>query len=1532
MKRIITSIFSIFFFAAALNSQGIELGLNAAKNCNDHTFCTTIEVQSDSDPIYIGTSSMLLTFDERVLAFKNYISENFDGSGPCTGWSPQRFDAISRKGELEITLVLENNGNACPTIGSDPVSVGIVCFDIVQQGASPNIQYDLDHTQFNRDTPDDGTDAITISGAVSIDEINVLVCDCAGEGATCDDDNIYTVNDKFDVYCNCQGEYLDSDQDGTLDGIDACLDQTYEAEDAELFEVAIRNNVPQFSGLGFIDYLHNNNDFIEFSVNAIEDGEHVLSFRYALETGNRPLQLLIDNQEVIASLDFPATGAWADWDTLSVNHLLTAGAHTIKLMAIGSSGGNFDKLILSYCSGCAETGIACDDGNPCTTDDIIGADCNCGGKYEDTDSDGVCNVSDTCEGYDDAVDSDGDGLPDGCDNCDDNLIGTVCDDNDPCTDNDVYNVDCQCVGTFVGDDSDNDGVCDAYDVCPTGNDALDADGDGVPDACDPCDNRLVGSPCDDGDPCTLLDEVAYDCSCIGIFFDSDNDGVCTALDLCEGFDDNIDNDGDGLPDACDNNIAISEKIEIGKVNGVGDDWQTINLDNSYQSMVVVATVVLANNEQLPAVARVRNADGSSFELRIQNPSGPLTNFDLYNVEYLVIEEGIYTEEEDGFKMEARKELSTETAGSGNFVREEWDYLQTYSSPVIVGQVMTFNDDRWSHFWSSQINSGSTPADSLGFAAGKQTAQDTITDRADETIGIIVMEAGNHSLNGLRLEALVGGNTIAGVQNTSTGYVYNLGLEAAKHAVLSVSGFNGGDGGWPVLFGDEPLRGSSIFLAFDEDMILDTERSHTTEEVSYVAFEFTHVLSITAISAADAKCSGDADGSASVSILGGEEPYNYAWSNGGTSALIENLSAGTYTVTVTDDNGTTQVASATVSQPSVINANLLGNPITCNGIDDGYVLAVSFGGTGQHDYLWSNGETNAEISDLQPGVYSLTITDENGCTKTSDYEVTEPDELVVTAMGDDVDCFGGNDGTVTSSFAGGTGNSLNYLWNNGATTKDLSNIAAGEYTVTATDGNGCTATATYVVGEPALLEAATTGTFVSCNGGMDGSATASYSGGYGDATYLWSNGETTEKIENLSTGTYSVTITDENGCTATSSVNLTDPAMLAVNGTGTDVSCFGMANGEALANHTGGTGDVMYLWSTGATTASISDLVPGEYTVTTTDENGCEASTSIIIEEPTALTLPTEAEVVSCFGGSDGVASVQPSGGVGPFMALWSTGDTEMTATGLSAGTYFVTITDLNGCEGTNSVTVTQPDELLVQMTATPASCFGDSDGNILTSFTGGNDLVSYLWNTAETTADLSNLAAGEYTLTVTDQKGCTGENTVEITQPDDLQIVVDQVVAAVGSNSDGAIEISVTGGTATYSYQWFLGNVLISEEEDPSGLLAGEYTLLLTDANGCETTITIEVESVTSAEERKLAQHIYLTPNPTSGIFSLILDYPNTKETRVSIYDVAGKAIQSNIPVFEHHDFDLTEQAAGVYLLRITVGELEVTKRVVVSR
>ena len=1683
MKVAIKYFFFIFFSAAIVHGQSLELQLASEKNCSDHTYCVDIQLKISgavSSSLVIGTSSMLLTYDEEVAAFKSYEASNFNDASLCNGWLPQRYDAISRRGEIEITLVLEQNGNTCPSIGSDLLSVGTVCFGILQQGASPNIRFDLNHTQFNTNDVDDGSVEVAVSAAAVIDANNILNCDCPGSGQTCDDGNIYTTNDRYDVFCHCIGQYLDSDGDGILDGVDPCLDEVYEAEDALIVGGAVENNEPQYSGTGFVEYDSNTDDFIEFDLNIAKSGIHKLSFRYALEGGNRPLELTIDGNLADPALEFPMTGSWATWDTIYIFKFLNAGTHKIRLTTIGQNGSYIDQLILSTCTGCNETGKPCNDNNPCTTDDALDANCNCGGKYEDSDFDGVCNESDLCEGHDDLADADGDGLPDGCDNCDNALIGTPCDDNDPCTENDVYIADCQCLGIFMGDDSDGDGVCDEFDVCPAGNDAFDADGDGIPDACDDCDERQIGMPCDDGDPCTLLDIVTPGCGCNGFFFDADGDGVCAALDQCSGFDDSIDNDGDGIPDPCDEIVVISPKMEIGKVSGVGDDWRTINLVNTYQSMVVVSSVVLAKNDQLPVVTRITSAVGSSFQIRVQNPSGKPVGG--YNVEFVVAEEGIYTEAEDGFKMEARKELSVETAWPFHYEREPRPYLQPYSHPVVVGQVMTYNDPRWSVFWSSRHDEREEPADSTGMSASKQVVQDTIIDRLDETIGFLVIEAGNYFLDGLRFEARLGENTVIGTEDSATGSFYELNIGAANHAVISNAGMNSGNGGWPVLFGFQPHQGNRLYLAIDEDQIKDEERSHDEEQVAYLAFEITHPLSVVSIGATPVTCNGMADGSASVMVSGGEEPYQYFWSNGDTTATLDSLPAGEYHVTVVDANGTELINTAIVGHPPIISATLQGTGISCFGENDGQVSVSSEGGIGQHNYQWSNGQTSSTIDSLPPTEYTVTLTDEMGCTLTKSYEVTEPEEVTIAATATDITCFDGMDGTVETSITGAIGNQPTFTWSHGDSTQNLTGLIAGIYAVTVADDNNCTATTTIEVIQPDLLELETSATFTSCNDGDDATAIVTSTGGTGMVNFVWSNGDTGPTSDSLNTGIYNVTATDSNGCKAVASVLVTDPAMLAVEVESEDPTCANPTGGTATSVISGGTGNIDYLWSNGDTTSVIDSLMSGSYSITVTDANGCTATsvaeifdpvlptvemivmnptctnimngrveatvtngsgsytyhwstgdtTSIIedleagsyevtvtglngctgmataeVSDPIAPPIAITAINPSCSNAKDGSLEAIVTGGQGDFTFYWNTGDTTSIIDSLGSGVYTVTATDSNGCMDSAMAEIIAPFPLDLSLDVFHTSCQGTNLGGINASTSGGTGNFSYLWSTGDTTATISDLFAGEYSVTVTDENGCdtiavdtvfnyfliflnpnvvdarchgaadgiidvspfggsdpyqfqwSGNvagnesaaymleagtyyltvtdsdgceviDTFQIGQPDGLQITVDSVMAAFGDNADGAINISVTGGVPDYSFQWFFENNLVSEVEDPTDLLAGEYTLIVSDSNSCDTTLFIIVERVTSIEERLLSQSIRLTPNPTTGLFSMYIDLPETLPVTAAIFDVSGKVILADVPVVGRYDFDLTSQAAGVYSLWVKVGEVEVAKRVVV--
>jgi PKD repeat protein len=274
-------------------------------------------------------------------------------------------------------------------------------------------------------------------------------------------------------------------------------------------------------------------------------------------------------------------------------------------------------------------------------------------------------------------------------------------------------------------------------------------------------------------------------------------------------------------------------FETGILTDVGSTWQTVPLQNTYDSMVVVCSSDLGDSDY-PAVTRVQNASGDSFEVRVQNPSGAALSG--YTVHYIVVEEGYYTADYHGVQMEAQRVISQVTARAGSWrgeSREERTYINTYTNPVVLGQVMTSNDWDWSAFWCSSKKPASPPT-ATSFYAGKHVGEDTDTTRESETIGLIVIEQGEGLMNGIPYTAAVGPNTIRGYdgkQHAGT-YTFNE-MPSATTAIISGAGMDGNDGGWPEFFGPGFLTSTSLSIVFDEDQIHDYERKHPTESVAYL---------------------------------------------------------------------------------------------------------------------------------------------------------------------------------------------------------------------------------------------------------------------------------------------------------------------------------------------------------------------------------------------------------------------------------------------------------------------------------------------------------------------------------------------------------------------------------------------------------------------------------------------------------------------------------------------------------------------------
>ncbi len=615
------------------------------------------------------------------------------------------------------------------------------------------------------------------------------------------------------------------------------------------------------------------------------------------------------------------------------------------------------------------------------------------------------------------------------------------------------------------------------------------------------------------------------------------------------------------------------------------------------------------------------------------------------------------------------------------------------------------------------------------------------------------------------------------------------------------------------------------------------------------------LSASVASSADVTCYGLSNGTVNLNVVGGTAPYNYVWSNGATTQNISGLVAGTYTVTVTDNLNCTTTISQTIAQPSAVLSSSVASSqnVNCFGGSDASLNLTVSGGTTPYSYNWNNGATTQNLTNLSAGTYTVSVTDANGCTTSTSHTITQPSAALNAAVSSsqNVNCFGGNNASVTLTVNGGTA-PYNYNWSNGATTQNITGLTSGTYTVTVTDANGCTANAVQTISQPAqaLSASISSAQNISCYDVPNGSINLSVSGGTTAYSYLWSNGATTQNISGLQAGTYSVTVTDANGCTASANATLTQPAatLNTTISTASNVSCYGLSNGSLNLNVTGGTSPYSYNWSNGATTQNISGLTAGTYTVSVTDANGCTSEKSATITQP-AMALGASVQSsqnVNCYGGNNASIQLTVNGGTAPYNYNWSNGATTQNVSGLTAGSYTVTVTDANGCTTIVSQTISQPAAALTASVSSSqnVSCHGENNGAINLTVNGGTSPYSYNWSNGASSQNLSNISAGSYSVTVTDANGCTmALNGIIISQPSaSLAAVASVTDVACHSNLSGAISTTVTGGTTPYTYLWNTG----ATTSGITAVAAGTYTVTVTDANGCtaaQTGITVNEPS-----------------------------------------------------------------------------------------
>jgi len=740
------------------------------------------------------------------------------------------------------------------------------------------------------------------------------------------------------------------------------------------------------------------------------------------------------------------------------------------------------------------------------------------------------------------------------------------------------------------------------------------------------------------------------------------------------------------------------------------------------------------------------------------------------------------------------------------------------------------------------------------------------------------------------------------------------------------------------------------------------------------------------------CNGGNNGSITASASGGESPYFFNWSNGGSGSTISNLTAGSYTVTVTDDNECTKTATYVVSQPAVIVINLSNlEHESCDGENDGAITITVSGGVAPFFAEWSNGFIGMSISDLAPDTYSVTVTDNNDCTKTASFTINPGGVVDVTLNNiTHVTCNGGNNGSISVTAIGGVP-PYTYLWSNGGTTSTISGLTVGSYLVTATDSHGCAVVKGYTVNQPSAINIQIMQpTQNLCAGDSTADLTSTVTGGVGPYTSLWSNGVSGLNNSNLHAGTYTITITDASACTATNAATIVDPLQLVVTVTTTDETSVGANDGTATALTTGGTGSITYLWSNGATTPTIIGLAPGTYCITITDMNVCTATAcgqvdvfgcsldvvlgndaticdgdstiihstvmgasgtvtylwsdgstgdSIIVSsgDEYCLTITDgagcqDADCITIIGiiildlscpvtnesapgANDGAINCEASGIVS---YIWSNGATTPGISGLAPGEYCVTITTNSGCTKAQCFNV-QPGncQMSVNSTQTNVSCNGDSTGSLILSVTGGVAPITYTWSNGNTTASNTNLAAGNYDATVSDALGCVQNLAFTITEPPALSITVDSVAPTLNSNS-GLIWITANGGIPPYTYLWSDPVGANQAVEDLNNLSnTGYYAVTLTDAAGCTTSLdSIFVGSTVSTNTAPQFKALKVYPVPTNDVLIIDMETPITE----ALISGADGRLYKRILNPASNRLDVGELESGWYIIRISDG------------
>lgn len=601
------------------------------------------------------------------------------------------------------------------------------------------------------------------------------------------------------------------------------------------------------------------------------------------------------------------------------------------------------------------------------------------------------------------------------------------------------------------------------------------------------------------------------------------------------------------------------------------------------------------------------------------------------------------------------------------------------------------------------------------------------------------------------------------------------------------------------------------------------------------------------------------GAISTLITGGNQPYNYEWKGPDNFTSIDpninSIKTGTYTLKLTDNKGCNKVDSFKVIDPIDFKITESITNVKCKGDLTGAINLTITNGNQPFKFSWSNNINTKDLSAIGAGSYTVTVSDASNCSVVNTFKVEEPDQaLDLQISGIDTLCFGLKNGTLSATTVGGT-TPYTYEWNTGATNNELKDLEGGLYKLTVTDKNGCVTIKQREIANFGKISAKLNEIKAKCHNSDDASLEISevfYNQITNPLTsflYKWSNGSTNTIANNLSAGnSYNVTITNQRGCTAIESYKLFKPEPPVIILISSQKPSCNLGNdGSIEVKGSGGTSPFTFEWSNGEIGDKISDLSNGDFTVTMSDANGCNASVFFTLVKPNQFTLTTESINEKCKNTTTGVAKLKIDGGTPPYNISWNTGENTPTIEKLAAGNYTYTVTDKEGCFQSGNIKIDSAVQLLATFAAQPVRCGGLADGVFSIFAKGGLAPYQYSINGKAFSSQSKYVAqkAGSYEVIVKDANGCQTELQIPIIQPQPIVLNLGRDTA-INFGEKYRIPTEIENVYGEPKYTWFpddiqLINCNYCKNPIVSPKVSTLYTLTVKDSIGCSAFATVNI-------------------------------------------------------------------------------------------